>query len=39
MNEQYTDDLSTIDVFPNGKMFRLVFDANVGKFRILAKSH
>ena len=38
MFEQYSDDLQHIEVFPNGKMFRILFDSSVGKLRIVSKS-
>ncbi len=38
MFEQYSDDLQYIEVFPNGKMFRILFDSSVGKLRIVSKS-
>lgn len=38
MFEQYSDDLQHIEVFPNGKIFRILFDSSVGKLRIVSKS-
>ena len=39
MFEQYTDNLLNEDLFPSGKIFRIIFDNVTNKFRILAKSH
>lgn len=39
MFEQYSDDLRTLDLFPNGKIFRIVFDNTVGKMKIFARSN
>ena len=39
MLEQYSDNLNEINVYPPGKLFRLLFDASVGKLRIISKSH
>lgn len=35
--DQYIDDLDRIELFPDGKRFRLTFDSTVNKMRILAK--
>ena len=37
--KDYSDDLSQIEVYPNGKTFRLTYDQHVGKFRILSRSY
>ena len=37
MFEQYKDDFINEDVFPHGKMFRIIFDNITAKFRLLAK--
>lgn len=39
MFEEYTDDLSQIEVFPQGKMFRITFDPNVREFRLYCKHY
>lgn len=40
MFEQYVDNLSEMDeIFPQGKVFRIVFDNTVAKFRILARDY
>lgn len=38
MFEQYIDNFIDDELFPNGKIFRIVFDNVTAKFRILAKS-
>ena len=38
MFEQYSDDLSKIDVFPDGKTFRVSFDHVTGCMRVVARS-
>lgn len=35
--EKYADDLNQIELFPDGKRFRLTFDPTVGKMRLLAR--
>ena len=37
--QQYSDDLSQIDVFPDGKIFRLTFDANIRKMKIICNRY
>lgn len=37
MFEEYVDNISEIDIFPNGKIFRICFDNTVLKFKILSK--
>ena len=38
--EQYSDDIVSIDeLFPRGKLFRLAFDAKVGKMKIFSCDH
>lgn len=39
MLEQYSDNISEIEVYPVGKIFRLLFDSSVGKLRIIARSY
>lgn len=39
MFEQYVDNFLDEEIFPNGKIFRIVFDNVTAKFRILAKAH
>ena len=39
MLSQYSDDLSHIELFPQGKLFRISYDANVNEFRLLAKKY
>ena len=39
MLEKYADDLQQIEAFPNGKLFRLLFDSSVGKLRIVSRSY
>ena len=39
MLEKYADDLQLIEAFPNGKLFRLLFDSSVGKLRIVSRSY
>ena len=39
MFEEYTDDISKIEIFPEGKIFRLSFDANVREFRLFCKHY
>lgn len=38
MFEQYIDDFLNEDMFPKGKIFRIVFDPVTAKFRLLAKA-
>lgn len=38
MYEEYSDDLNSIDVFPEGKIFRLTYDVVVGTLRIIARN-
>ena len=38
MFEQYSDDLSKIDVFPDGKTFRVSFDHVTNCMRVVARS-
>ena len=35
--EKYTDNI--VELFPNGKQFRIIVDATVGKFKILCKRY
>lgn len=37
MNEQYKDNFSKIEIFPQGKLFRLTYDPDGDMLRILAK--
>jgi len=37
--EQYSDDLTQIVAFPDGKIFRILFDASVRKLRIVCKHY
>lgn len=37
MNEQYADNLNEIQVFPDGKIFRLVYDNVVDSLRLISK--
>ena len=39
MFEEYTDDLQQIQIYPNGKVFRLTFDATVREFRLLCSNY
>ena len=39
MFEEYTDDLQAIKCFPDGKVFRIIFDACVRKFKLLCKRY
>lgn len=38
MYEEYADDLSSIDVIPTGKLFRVTYDPVLGNLRLLAKT-
>lgn len=38
MNEQYKDDFEKIEVFPNGKLFRLTYDPDGNMLRVIAKN-
>jgi len=38
MFEEYTDDLTKIEVFPAGKQFRISYDASVRKLRLMSRS-
>lgn len=35
---KYTDDLNSIDIFPTGKIFRLIYDNVVNSLRIISKN-
>lgn len=37
--QQYSDDLTSIEIFPDSKLFRISFDHNVGKLRIFCKTN
>lgn len=39
MLEQYTDDLAKIELYPNGKLFRLSYDSNVNSMRVLCRRY
>lgn len=39
MIEQYTDDLAKIELYPNGKLFRLSYDSNVNSMRVLCRRY
>ena len=39
MFEKYADNISEIDIFPVGKIFRIIFDNNLCEFRILCKNY
>lgn len=36
---EYDDDLTKIDIFPNGKLFRLSFDSSVRKLKLICKRY
>lgn len=38
MNEQYQDNYDAIDVFPDGKRFRISYDGSVNMMRVVARS-
>ena len=39
MLEEYTDVLTKEEIFPEGKLFRICYDASVGELKILAKHY
>jgi hypothetical protein len=39
MLEQYSDDLTKIELYPNGKLFRITFDSNINEMRVMSRRY